>query len=432
MTMYEFYMDSEFNFCCTRSDNPNFVIKNIAAVQKIEYLTQPTINKIRITSRTMIIETPHGSLTLINYKEIEAAKIDPYLSKLFDRINPEVSKYQKKKYKKKHCRNKGIVGVALVGTLALTALISTSHAKEKLQEDAITENSENDLIQDTDTLLMNGLNRGTYSYKDNTVEVEPIVNTDVNTIQMDNNLMESPSQDIHLSNDTEVAYLDFEDERYSVTGEYAYNLYYDMVKPYAETWGLPPNLVMGMLTQESAGNDTNLMRIVFDAWNNDNQETPIPITVYNFDENKYQKFVLTDHPENYDSDIICITRQDLENPKTNISVACILLRKSLSYMDYHIAAGIQCYNYGYGNMKKVLDYTVNMTGISKQEILADQTNLDFMKYTNIVQDQGDSNYLMHVLRYVENIEDGLDIQYINADGEIANLHVTILPNSKQK
>mgnify|MGYP001076701946 CR=1 FL=1 len=422
MTTYEFYINNDFDFCCTRSDNPNFVIKNIAAIQKLEYLTQPTIGKARITSRNMIIETPRGSLTLINYKEMQDAKVDLYLDKLISKIKQELPKVQKKKHEKKPVRNKRITGVALVGTLAFTALVSTIREKEKLQATSIIEDLENDFTQNTNTLLMNGLRQGySYSYKDNTVEVE----SDTNMTQMENNLVEISHQDANLSDDTAVAYLDFEDERYSVTGESTYSSYYDSVKPYAEKWGLPPNLMVGILTQETAGNYTNLMQVEFNVWKDQ------ILTVYNFNEEKYEMIVLTENPQNYDSDTICITRQDLENPKTNISVGCILFRQSLSYMNYHIGAGIQCYNYGYGNMQQVLDYTAKMTGTSKQEILADQTNLDFMNYTNIVKNQGDSNYLMHVLRYVENIEDGIDIQYINREGEIDNLHVTILPNSKK-
>ena len=49
-------------------------------------------------------------------------------------------------------------------------------------------------------------------------------------------------------------------------------------------------------------------------------------------------------------------------------------------------------------MAQVLEYTASKTGVSVNDILADQTNLSFMNYTRIIN-VGDPDYLIHVLAH---------------------------------
>lgn len=192
---------------------------------------------------------------------------------------------------------------------------------------------------------------------------------------------------------------------------------------------------MAFLTQESAGKETNLMQIEFSAWEYKDESSVI--TVYNFEKGHYESFVLSNNPNDFvGKSITCITEKDLENPKTNISIGCVLLRKSLQYMNYHIGAGIQCYNFGKGNMNRLLEYTAQMTGVSVEDIISNQENLDFMNYTEIVmkdkENKGDFKYLQNVLQFVENPEEDIWFKVINSYGEIEELHVAILPSHKRK
>ncbi len=407
MTSYEFWIDENGIFCCTCPDDFSFLLEGEDALNQLHQFDSSRIQTFKITREDIQFVVDSNSVILRNYKQLKLSEIGFYFDEIFDSIKRAIRKKQIEK-NHKTIKNRVIAGsmiASTIGALAFTSLITTAH--EKKHEDTMQQPH----------------------------GIEKEFSVDWN--QMTSDIVQSIKEDFHSTvsnieiplmeraNEAQVTYLDFESARYSYTGEVTYDTYYDSVKQYPEKWGLPPNLIMGMFTQESAGNYTNLMQVKFDAWKEQ------IITVYNFDENKYQKFVLTDHPENYGSDVICITRQDMENPGTNISVACILLRQSLSYMNYHIGAGIQCYNFGNGNMKKVLNYTAELTGISKEDILSDQNNLDFMNYTDIIK-VGDPDYLKHVMRYVENLEDGLNIRYINDSGEIDELHVTILPEGKTK
>ena len=111
MTMYEFYINNDGIFCCTRSDNPNFRIENLAAVRKIESLSQPIMGRIRINNRNLIIESSQGSFKLVNYNEILDAKIDPYLNKIFSKIKQELAKEQKRNIKINLFEIRGLPGL---------------------------------------------------------------------------------------------------------------------------------------------------------------------------------------------------------------------------------------------------------------------------------------------------------------------------------
>ena len=225
--------------------------------------------------------------------------------------------------------------------------------------------------------------------------------------------------------DENVTYLEFEHNRDSEKGDHAYDNYYELVEKYSNKWGVSPNVIMSMLTQESGGYSTNLMQIQFWSWKDQ------VINVYNFEAGKYEKLVLTDNPQEYErkyGDIITITKDDLNNPKTNISVGTVLFRESARAMNNHIGASIQCYNFGYGNMMKVLNETASQTGVSVDAILEDQENIDFVNYTHII-DAGDPNYLSNVMQYTNSLEEGFILKEIDENGNIIENQVRIMPVS---
>ena len=97
-------------------------------------------------------------------------------------------------------------------------------------------------------------------------------------------------------------------------------------------------------------------------------------------------------------------------------------------MNNHIGASIQCYNFGYGNMMKVLNETASQTGVSVDAILEDQENIDFVNYTHII-DAGDPNYLSNVMQYTNSLEEGFILKEIDENGNIIENQVRIMPVS---
>lgn len=396
MKEYEFYINDSEELCCVIKDPTTEIwLENDDAKMQLQTLNDYHLKHVQITSRNIVIELTHGTLTLRNYKEILNEEIEDLLQNILPKIRKKISEMQRKKHRGKAIRNKMLVGTGVVvGGIALFSLIGTN--REKKENEHIVELVDTKILQE--------------QISNNISDI-----SDVGNLCLDHSNLEQKS----------VTYLDFTEKRYSITGEYAYNLYHDLVEKCANKWGISPDIIMAMLTQESAGKKVNLMQIQLPSW--EGQE----LKVYNFSTNAYEKYVLTSYPENYEgSGITCITSKDLEDPETNISTSCILLQESLKYMDYHIGAGIQCYNFGNGNMKKVLNETSLATGISVDEILSNQENLDFMEYTYII-DVGDPYYLKNIVQYIEDLDNGIYVNYINDAGEIEHNSVSIIPTSSK-
>ena len=101
----------------------------------------------------------------------------------------------------------------------------------------------------------------------------------------------------------------------------------------------------------------------------------------------------------------------------NIRLACAILRHSTERMNNHILAGLQNYNFGDGNMDRVINHATSDLNVSKDDLLIDQNNLDFANYVNFASG-GDKHYIQNVLQYVKDVDEiyYLDVnQYGNID-----------------
>lgn len=173
------------------------------------------------------------------------------------------------------------------------------------------------------------------------------------------------------------------------------NQYGDIVHDKALKWGIDENLLLAILTEESRqGGIVNLMQIEFDAWKD------VPFKVYDFQNDKYVDILLTDNQEKYnDPAYLTISRADLTNPETNISIGAAIMQNSLYSMNYHVPAAIQCYNYGLTKMNnEVFKNMENTSFKTKNEVLNDQYDFTFMN--NTVSGYGDANYFYDVLRFI--------------------------------
>ena len=261
------------------------------------------------------------------------------------------------------------------------------------------------------------------------------VTTDKNvtpTITITPDLSKSSSEMTFEDYVTPEAYLDFQylDDvnMYENIKEYKEQIDYA-----AQKWGVSPNIVAAIIAQESSGELVNLMQIDFGV-NKDGI-----IKVYNFNDNRYDKFVLTDNPSKYSNQgITCISREDLNNPKTNISIGTAMLASHAKDLNYHIPSAIQSFNFGVDRTNRALALAGNT-----DEIKNDQTNLSFMNYTdqvNIILDKdgnekrvGDSEYLKNVMRYIHVYDEsrGNDtITFKHMDGDVVKeTSVQILPKT---
>ena len=79
-------------------------------------------------------------------------------------------------------------------------------------------------------------------------------------------------------------------------------------------------------------------------------------------------------------------------------------------------------------MNKVLEKTATESGVSVENLLNDQKNLDFVNYTNII-DAGDSNYLSNVMQYMDEENQRMAIKYLDSDNNVCEVSVKIIPEN---
>ncbi len=265
-------------------------------------------------------------------------------------------------------------------------------------------------------------------YQEYLEQVKAPINDEIEPAEGNNYIYPEPvAQEITIEKEAEpvVAFLNYTPDAEATKLQYVKENYHDLINEASKKWGISPNIPEAILTQESGGREKNLMQITFSVWANE------PLTVHNFETGKDETFILTNNNNAISTnEVTYITRRDLENPKTNISIGIILIRKSAEYMKFHIGATIQCYNMGIGNMRKILTSAAKGQGKTIEDILSNQQDLSFTKYTHVVK-AGDPKYLEHVMRYMENTE-GCYIDYFDEFGELLTESVKIVPEEEKE
>ena len=358
MIIHDFYYDNEPYYVENNKEYGKF--KALYKLQKLDDLNYEKIvvgkNKLKLISDNDIV--------IIHNLDLYMKSKD--LQRCLEYNYPLIKKELKKMHKRKPLSNKSISAKkVVVGSMALCMLLAAYKSKHlKLIN---TNESELKLSPNIE--------------KNNDTIIEKIEDMIKDDIEQNN-----PTLSITFDNlsDSEKAL-------------YVQKTYGDLIKQYSTKWGIDPKLITAILTQESGGKEDNLMQIEYDAWYNQ------VISVKNFNDNSNVKIVLTDNPDLYDSSILTISKDDLNNPKTNISVGTIILNYNLKYYSYNIPIALTSYNCGTGTMNKILKETCINTGYTKEEIINDPTNLEFLNYRYIMTD-GDENYFENVIRYIPDHE----------------------------
>lgn len=409
-------MSREFNFyikdevvCCDIYENSHTTSYiGDEALGKLRYANLSNFHSVSLASGDVILYSDRRTVVINNYNNFFQNGILENYKNLQNIIVDTIREKRRKRVKKKKLKQLGTITT----TIALSATVVTIIGGA-IYLHFIKDNNapiEPTIIQTEEIPLDTTISANTT--EENDFELE-LTNEEIASMIEDSNTINEY-----------ITYLDYENIRDTEKGNHAHNEFYDIVEEYSNKWGISPNLVMCMLTQESGGYETNLMQIQFSSW-----EDQI-IKAHNFNTGEDQLLVLTRNQDDYKSqygNIICISPEELKNPITNISVGCVILRESIRAMDGHICAGIQCYNLGTGNMIKVLNATASASNTSVEELLSDQNNIEFSEYTNLI-DAGDSEYLAHVIRFNENEDEPFVVQMLDENGNVYENSVTVLPS----
>lgn len=412
-TIYTYHFNNNGTFTCTfESNEKRFSLNERKALESLQLLDTIPFDKIQVFKHSIRLYKENSEIHLRDLDLFVENKLDQYIPTLYQKIEMALREYRRKEAKKKSKKNKtnkNIFKVTISATLMATLLSSMSlkTKSEELSEpfaiEAISLNQE-DLLEEKNSIAIskeNVTNLETENIPEKTKQTE-VITTD-----------NTPNKE-----DGEIVYLNYKKTDDLVKKEHTFNSYAELANWCGEKWGISPNLILMDTTQESAGKEENLMQIEWEQW------AGKPIRAYNFRDSKYETFLLTNNPtEEEKTKYTCVTQEDLKNPKTNMSIGCVLLRKSAEYMNYHIMATLQCYNLGFGNMDKIFARIQEETGQSKEEILSDQTNLIFYEYTSILG-QGDPNYLSNVFQFIDEYGDTITFKHLQ-NGEVVEekIHV---------
>lgn len=190
--------------------------------------------------------------------------------------------------------------------------------------------------------------------------------------------------------------------------------YGNTISKYACMYGLDPNLLTAIATQErgvhsttmDVGGATGLMQVQNAVWSNQ------ILKAYNFETNSLEEIVVDENR--------------LSELDYNIKIGCMILQSNMEYMNYNAFAAVQCYNMGYGNVRKILTQYSFDTGKSIDEIL-NSNDLGWLEYRDMIT-VGDQRYLENVLSW---IGPSFEINTCMKDGTIINTSISCAENVKK-
>ncbi len=383
MIIHDFYYDNKPY--CVENNKEYGKLRALYKLQKLDDLDYEKIvvgkNKLKLISDNDIV--------IIHNLDLYTKSKD--LQRCLEYNYPLIKKELKKMHKRKPLSNKSISAKkVVVGSMALCMLLAAYKSK--------------------DLKLINT--------NENELKLSPNIEKNNDTII--EKIEDMITDDIEQNNPT--LSITFDNLSDSEKALYVQKTYGDLIKQYSSKWGIDSRLITAILTQESGGKETNLMQIEYNAWKDQ------IINAKNFNDNSNVKIVLTDNPELYDSTVLTISKDELNNPKTNISVGTIILNYNLKCFNYNIPIALTSYNCGTGTMNKILDETCKNTGYTKEELINDSTNLEFLNYRYIMTD-GDQNYFENVIRYIPEYEDE-EIKVFDNNNEIHILNVAFESKTK--
>lgn len=416
----QIYYDSDGSIVSTIKHNNKERSYNSSDTKKLlRILDKRKYDAVNLSSDSVRLKGNEALVVIYDIRDMVRNDDLTLLPNTFPIIKDEIARYNRKAAQNRKRRNAKRGRTRVATTALVLALLAVTTIGLKHKDDINISNLFND-PKDSSSIedIIGEIETNGNSIEDNIIIGTPPIEEDIpiNEIpKIEETINEEPENpafiDFSLTNDLEKK-------------NYAYDNFYPIVEEEATRYGISPNLPMAMLTQESGGMEDNLMQIEFDQW------LDMKLDIYNFAENKYDHFVLTDNPEAYQgTKYTTISRQDILDPKINIRTGCWLLRKSAEMVNYHILAGVQCYNLGAGNMETVLAETARNTGQDVKDILSDQTNTTFVEYTHI-PGVGDKDYLSHVFQYLDEVGSTITFKHLDGEGNIITEEVTLIDHEK--
>lgn len=336
--------------------------------------------------QNILVEYDQFLVGLINCQKLEKkeALLRPYFTKIEQKLEHQKLEQMKRSNrekgresskvtrKNKHTKGKIAAGVVAFSIL-VGGLISMSDTKS---EASSVEDETIKTIEEIDEIGLENPTFENLDFKENfNAEMMPVV------------------ENLSSNVPTIVTPLNYEDRSQTPKAINTKEMYGDIIEHYAIQYGVDPNLVLAIATQESGvhtsekneGGATGLMQIQNGVWE-DKQ-----IQAYNYETNQVDSFT--------------IRKEMLSDVYKNIQIGCMYFQNCMQSMNNNTLAAIQCYNMGPGSMGKILDAYAKDNGTTKEAVLNNPTDLGWLAYRGVVskdgREYGDKEYVEHVLSWVE-------------------------------
>ena len=169
--------------------------------------------------------------------------------------------------------------------------------------------------------------------------------------------------------------------------------YYDIICKMAHRYGLDPELLMAMATQEKgvhtpkidAGGGYGLMQIQYKVWIDD--------VVY--------CYKLNETTGEFEQHQIKVTKSALKDVESNIEIGAAILQSYLSKFKYNIPMAVQAYNQGPNAVAGIVKRYCADYGKDYKDVIRTPEDLGWLEYRNQIKG-GDPLYLEKVNSWVEN------------------------------
>ena len=363
---YKYYDLVNGNKKVLRSTAPTYVV-----LEKIE---NGEIYRITPVGSDVQFNSNNTRITIRNYNQVKNLKD---ISDLINKINLA---YRKEKLRRQKVRRQNLLKKAflIAGVPAILYVgIKTFDAVNK-----------NNIIIPTSDIKIEG------ETNNETPKNQTIIIDDEELVMEEENIIEDTTPKVNI---------DFDNRTDSSKYIKAKELYSDLITKYAKRYGIDPNLMLAVATQErgihseviDSDGGYGLMQIQYSQWINKN------IQVFNYETNSYET--------------LNITTDMIKNLETNIKLGCMIMQDNLNRLNNNPLLSLQAYNYGFPCASACISAYAKDNNLSYKEAILDYTNTGWMNYRKNIGG-GDPVYVEHVLSY---IGDDFKITNMSRDGVIA-------------
>lgn len=170
--------------------------------------------------------------------------------------------------------------------------------------------------------------------------------------------------------------------------------YGEAIEEIAPKFGLSPNIIKAMASQEGGGRLPNVMQVATGWYNT-------KIEYYDQDLQRWHQITSTSGETRDTDDVLYISKND---PNISVYFGCAVLVRSLNRNQGNLFAGMIEYNRG--NADGLVNITANSEGVSHDELLGDY-------YNSNIQYHDGHNYIQECLKFMDN--DPITYIYVNKE-----------------